>query len=201
MRYQPASPSIRRGRASLPVEPDRSEKGTGNQGRHSVIRVHAVPVDRDWIVGGEQSIDSGLHVDEHAARCRSGDLLHNGAVPVHRRARRVLPVRLDVVRRHQDEALEQRRCGGETSSRRRIVLAPDVVRANHDRQPVRLQVQHVPLPSRLEIASRVSADAHVDDPDHALGIHRAQQRVAARGRTRSANARMPSTSSSSRWPE
>jgi len=72
---------------SLPVEPDRGEKDTGNQRRPSVIGVHAVPVDRGWVVGREQPFERGLHVDQHAACCRSGDLLHNHAVPVHRRDR------------------------------------------------------------------------------------------------------------------
>jgi len=63
-----------------------------------------------FLVDGDATIDG---VIDGGAGCGSGDLLDNRAVSVHRRAHRVLPIRLDVVRRHQDEALDQRFCRGD----------------------------------------------------------------------------------------
>ena len=51
-----------------------------------------------------------------------------------------------------------------------VELPPDVVDADHHREPVGVEVDHVGLPACREAAGGVAADAGVDDVDAEFGV-------------------------------
>lgn len=51
-----------------------------------------------------------------------------------------------------------------------VELPPDIVDADHHREPVRVEVDHVALPACREASRGVAADAGIDDVDAELRI-------------------------------
>ena len=58
---------------------------------------------------------------------------------------------------------------------RGVKLSPDIVDPDHDRQPVRLQIEHIRLPTMFQIPDGVAGDAHVRHTNPVIAVDRIQK--------------------------
>ena len=104
----------------------------------------------------------------------AGELNHNLPILIHTRTHRLVLIRLNQKWCHQDQAtLEVWTDTRQKRAIRRLVirwqntnatlvkLTPDIVGANHNRQPIRLEVDDIVVPARSQITHCVTGNTRV----------------------------------------
>ena len=155
------------------------------------IGVDPIPLDGGGVVEAEVVVESRLDVHEDGT-VLLGKALDYGAVLIHPGAHGVAAVGLHEIGGDEDQTLQDGEGlfdeFGEVclvflkadmvfGDEGRVELPPDVVDADENGEPVRMEIQHIGLPAGFQVPGGIAAGAHIDDPDPGFGVGRLQKAV------------------------